>query len=118
MRVRLVVAPNGYSFTNQARSLEQGLLSLGVDAGIGSGFPHPEVVVGVGSWRGYEVLVTEPLRGKTVKVVPWILSVDHGPRRNKPRKNKNTSGSRRQRILAAPIAGRAQTHKRSLINSR
>ena len=76
MRVRLVVAPNGYSFTNQARSLEQGLLSLGVDAGIGSGFPHPEVVVGVGSWRDYEVLVTEPLREKTVKVVPWIVSDD------------------------------------------
>lgn len=76
MRVRLIVAKNGYSFTNQAKALELGLRLTGIEVGIGAAIQNPGVVVGVGSWRDYEDLVARPMEEKTARVVPWMVSDD------------------------------------------
>lgn len=84
MQVSLLVAERGYSFANQADALAKGLLATGASyhiVKISNGMVDvselqkgkPDVVISVGDWHDFELLVDTP-RQVGLTVVPWVVA--------------------------------------------
>lgn len=77
MKIQLLATSHGYSFINQAQALVTGLKMAGVTViPETANCQEADIVIGVGSWRDYDLLVKKPLNKGAKRVIPWLVSDD------------------------------------------